>query len=87
MKKELCGEATPNGPCTLAKGHRVNYHRHRLYEQVTWKIETPDGTELEIGTARVPLNYAVTRCLENHEEIVVKLKKWEKGVGVDQTAY
>lgn len=87
MEKELCGKPTPTGPCTLEKNHRLEYCRHRLYEQVTWTIETPGGVTLETGTARVPLNYAVTRCLANHENIVVYLKKWTKGVGVDQTAF
>lgn len=87
MKKELCGKPTPKGPCTMPKGHVTGYCRHRLYEQVTWTIETPGGVTLETGSARVPLNYAVTRCLKDHENLVIHLKRWTEGVGVDQTKH
>jgi len=76
---ELCGAQTPTGPCTLKKGHRLNYHRHRLYEQVTWAIFAVgniDGKHLESGKARVPLNYAVTRQLEEHDKLVIHITRW-----------
>jgi len=73
---ELCGVQTPTGPCTLKKGHRLNYHRHRLYEQVTWEILSVDNKLLEEGKARVPLNYAVTRQLEEHDKLVIHITRW-----------
>lgn len=76
MTKELCGEFTPNGPCTMLKGHSVGYHRHRVYSNITWTIENADGTTLETGESRVPLNYAITRALEKDELIVVHIKHW-----------
>jgi hypothetical protein len=87
VKKELCGKPTPTGPCTLEKNHRLEYCRHQLYEQTTWRITDPEGNELEKGTARVPMNYAITRCLKENDDIIVYLKKHQKGVGVDQTQY
>lgn len=75
--KELCGEPTPNGPCTMPKGHRVGYHRHRVYQNITWTIHTDKGVRVESGEARVPLNYAITRALENHGMIEVYIKRWD----------
>ena len=75
--RELCGVETPNGPCTLRKGHNTGYHRHRIYAQVAWIIElAPEGTLLERGTGRIPLNYAVTRQLEHHRSIVIKIQNY-----------
>lgn len=71
MTKELCGIVTPNGPCTLKKGHRVEWHRHRKYETTDWTIKSEDGKVLETGENRVPLNYAITRQLAKHDQIVI----------------
>ncbi len=78
MPKELCGAKTPNGPCTLPKGHRTGYHRHRIYPQVTWTIETDKGVHIESGAARVPLNYAISEALAKHPLVVIHLKKWDE---------
>lgn len=74
---EECGYPTTNGPCTMKKGHYANYHRHRKYEEVTWVIETKDGVVLENGSARVPMNYAISRAFKaGHTEIIITLKQW-----------
>lgn len=77
MNKELCGHPTKNGPCTLAKGHTIGYHRHRTYSSITWTIETDKGVKLESGKGRVELNYAITRCMENNGYIVIHIKEWD----------
>lgn len=69
---ELCGVQTPTGPCTMDKGHKLPYHRHRIYNKVTWKVLN-NGTVLEEGTGRVPLNYAMTRQLDKYDNIEVAL--------------
>lgn len=74
--KELCGHPTPSGPCTMPKGHSVGYHRHRVYQNITWTIEDKNGDKIESGESRVPLNYAITRALEKSAFIVVHVKKW-----------
>ena len=77
MTKELCGHPTPNGPCTMAKGHLVNYHRHRVYQNISWRIESTAHKVLHQGKSRVPLNYAIAESLKDNEEIVIHLKKWK----------
>lgn len=72
-----CGKPTPNGPCTMKKGHYAPYCRHRKYEEVTWTIETLTGVTLETGSARVPMNYAISRAFKaGHNQITIHLKQW-----------
>jgi hypothetical protein len=75
MPTELCGETAPGGPCTMKKGHKLNYHRHRVYEKVYWEIKTDDKV-LEVGNSRVPMNYAITRCFEEHENLTITLQRY-----------
>ena len=77
---ELCGETTKDGlPCTMPKGHYAPYHRHRKYKKVDWQIETTMGEVLEKGSARVPMNYAITRQLEKHDMLKITLRSHETG--------
>lgn len=74
--KELCGHPTPKGPCTMQKGHNTEWHRHRKYDSVKWNIkEKANSTILESGVGRVPLNYAITRQLDNHDKLVVIVER------------
>ena len=75
----LCGAPANGGPCTMKKGHYANFHRHRIYNEVTWTIRTSDGETLETGSARVPMNYAITRCFENHDNLVITLNRHQTG--------
>lgn len=75
MSIELCGEVAPGGPCTMKKGHKLNYHRHRVYEKVYWEIRSGKDV-LETGSSRVPMNYAITRCFEEHDNIIVSLQRY-----------
>ncbi len=78
MPVELCGEKAPGGPCTLKKGHKLNYHRHRVYERVYWEITDGKSKEIiESGNSRVPMNYAITRCFEEHDFINVRLMRYK----------
>ena len=74
---ELCGEDAPGGPCTLEKGHRLEYHRHRVYNKVDWEIKSEDGELLESGSSRVPMNYAITRAFKKNSNLVISLKQYD----------
>lgn len=73
----LCGAPTKNGPCTLPKGHKIGYHRHRVYKQMTWIIEDPTGAELDSGLGRIPMNYAITEALKENPIITINVKQWD----------
>lgn len=75
MARELCGAPTPKGPCTLRKGHNVEWHRHREYESTSWTIKNEKGKVLESGQNRVPLNYAITRQMLKHDSIVIEVTR------------
>lgn len=77
MPKQLCNHPTPMGPCTMPKGHRVEYHRHREYEVMDWEIRIGQN-KLESGTNRVPLNYAIKDALDKYSEFTVVIKKRKK---------
>ena len=76
-RTEMCGAPANGGPCTMPKGHFAQYHRHRIYQKVDWEVKTTMGEVLERGSARVPMNYAITRQLKKYENLVISLKRYE----------
>lgn len=75
MTKEFCGHPTKNGPCNMPKGHAGNFHRARDYPKpAVWSIEDNQGNVIEEGNGRVPLSYAITRCLRQCPELVIRLR-------------
>lgn len=76
-KEETCGVDTPNGPCTMPKGHQAKFHRHRVYPNtVYWIIKSIHlrPNILSRGNGRVPLNYAISDALKTHDRIVIELE-------------
>lgn len=69
--REICGQPTEKGPCTLEPGHKLNYHRHRVYDTVEWIITTPRGKELLKGTGRLNLQYALNDAFIKSTKIII----------------
>lgn len=72
---EVCGAPTSNGPCTMKKGHEATWHRARAYKKTFWRIKAGDPIKIiNSGEARVPLQYAITDALGQHDNIVIEVE-------------
>lgn len=69
-----CGVPTDNGPCTMKAGHAVEWHRHRTYNKTYWRIKV-GGKVIDNGEGRVPLQYATTAALDEHDKVVIELER------------
>lgn len=72
----ICGVETPLGPCTMKKGHSVEWHRHLVHETVKWTIYDESGEEkLLKGTGKIPLQYALAEAFEDRTNIIIYASK------------
>lgn len=72
---EKCGEATPNGPCSMPKGHKAKFHRNRDYKPpIEWQIKNEVNKVLELGSGRKELGYAMTYWLKKGIKLTIEVE-------------
>jgi hypothetical protein len=70
---KLCNYETPNGPCTMVKGHKAKWHRHIDRKRLNWHIHDQNNDLIHSGIDKVPLIYAMNDALAGSDKIVIEV--------------